>query len=315
MPAESAATCSEYIQRHTRHVDLELSALAQAQHGVVARRQLLAAGMGTEAIALRLRHGRLHRLHAGVYAVGHSTLTPEGRWMAGLLAAGPQAVLSHVSAAGLWGLLQDGGELIDVTAPRSARSRGLLRRHVSALPGDEVTEHRGLPVTTPSRTLLDIALIVSRAALERAIREVEFLRLPIGPPFDVMLRRHAGRRGIVRFRECLQRAGWGEGFTRSRLEDRFLLLANRAGLPPPATNASIRVGGKTLEIDCVWRDVRLAVELDGHAAHGTRAAFEADRERDRTLQAAGWRVIRVTWRQLEAPESLATDLRRMLHTP
>lgn len=293
--------------------DMRVADLAGRQYGVVARRQLLDAGLSRDAIAHRIETGRLFRLHRGVYSVGHRSPPQEGLWMAGVLAGGEGAVLSHRSAAALWGLCGAVQAKVEVTSSRSTRSSGSLRRHCAHLPRDEMTIRRRIPVTTVSRTLLDLAAEVAIVEFERAVREAEFLRLPDRPPLAELLARYPRRRGARAARVTLERLGrLAPGDSRSHLEDRFLRFAARARLPMPETNVVLRLGGRTYEADCLWRVERLVVELDGHEAHGTRSAFESDRERDRLLQVAGWTVIRVTHRQLGSPRALAADIRHLL---
>jgi Protein of unknown function (DUF559) len=271
-------------------------------------------GVSRHAITHRVDAGRLHRLHSGVYAVGHRSLAYEGRWMAGVLAGGDGAVLSHRSAAALWGLRSTTASTpTEISSTRSTRSSRSLLRHCVDLPADEVTSRRGIPVTTASRTLLDLAAGVSLREFERAVREAEFLRLPDRPPLAELLGRYPRRRGARTVRLTLKRLSrLGSGSTRSPLEDRFLRFVARAKLPVPETNVVLRLDGHTYEADCLWRGARLIVEIDGHESHRTRAAFESDRERDRHLQVAGWTVIRVTNRQLATPRTLATDIKKLL---
>jgi hypothetical protein len=271
-------------------------------------------GVGGDAISHRLAIGRLHRVFAGVYAVGHGAIGDEGRWMAAVLASGGGAVLSHRSAAALWGLRIDAPVDHEVTIPSSTGSIIGLRRHHGALEADERTIRNSIPVTCVARTLFDAAGCVPVRRFERAVREAEFLRLPQSPTLEEIYKRRRGRRGARAVRitlEGLARLPKG-GTSRSALEDRFLRFVGRIGLPAPETNVLLRFGGVAYEADCVWRQGRLIVELDGHEAHGTRSAFESDRERDRRMQVEGWRVIRITWRQLNYPAPLARDLRRLL---
>lgn len=291
-------------QSRTRRIDEAIAALASRQHGVVARRQLIALGLGRRAIAHRLECGRLHLIHRGVYAVGHPVLSVRGRWMAAVLAAGPGAVLSHRSAAALWAVRWTERADIEVTAPRQVEPRPGLHPHRAVLSADEVTVVDGIPTTTPARTLLDLAAVVSRQALERALDEAEMLRLP-GP--HELLDRYPGRRGAATLRTVLLTSR-SPTPTRTELEDRFLTFLDDWGFDRPDVNSII----EGLEVDAVWREARLIVELDGFATHGTRRGFERDRERDRRLTAAGWRVIRLTWRQLEHGEALARELRALL---
>ncbi len=289
-----------------------MARLATDQNGVVSRRQLSEIGVGRGAIDRWLDRRRLHPIHAGVYAVGHGALTPEGRWTAAVLAGGPGAVLSHRSAAALWRVLPDPGALIEITAPSQRRTPGLCV-HRRRLPLDEITSRGGIATTSVPRTLFDLAAVVPRARVERAVNEAEVRRLTDPLSLDVLVQRNRGRRGVAVIRLILDQRRIGAGVTRSRLEERFLAFVDDAGLPRPQTNAGVQLGGRWVECDCVWRAQRVVVELDGHAFHATRDAYERDRIRDRELSAAGWQVVRVTWHQLErAPEALAADLWTLL---
>lgn len=294
-------------------IDQLIASLAMRQHGVVSRRQLLAGGIGRRAIEHRLARQRLHGVHYGVYAVGHRLLTTEGQWMAAVLAAGPGAVLSHRSAAALWRMVRWSGGPVEVTVGRAVRSRSGLRVRRGRLSADEATEVEGIPTTTVPRTLLDLASVVDRHRLERAINEAEVLRLAGALSLAALLERHPRRHGTRALREVLAAGRLGLDVTRSELEDRFLRFLAEAGLPRPQTNAPLAAGQEVFEVDCLWRRSRVVVELDGRAVHATARAFERDRARDRALNAAGWRVVRVTWRQLSSePAALAADLRRLL---
>jgi Transcriptional regulator, AbiEi antitoxin/Protein of unknown function (DUF559) len=299
----------------SRPPDLEMAALAGRQYGVVSRAQLIEIGMTESAVDRRLRAGRVYSLHPGVYAVGHLAVSREGRWLAAVMLGGADAVLSHRSAAALWGILR-GGERgrVEVTTPRKTRSAPTIHRHCMRLVAGEVATRRRIPVTTLPRTILDIAAGLSDEGLEAAVREAEYLHRLRLRDLDALLVRHRGQRGAATLRSCLRRLGHGpRGRVRSRLEVRFAGLLARTDLPLPALNAVLHIDGLTVEADCLWRAERVIVELDGGMSHGTRAAFEADRERDRRLQAAGWRVVRVTWRQLDEPRVLLADLRQLLH--
>jgi very-short-patch-repair endonuclease/predicted transcriptional regulator of viral defense system len=288
--------------------DLVIGSLARSQHGVVARRQLLALGLGDRAIDHRLACGRLHPIRRGVYAVGHAVLTPRGRWLAAVLGAGTGAVLSHGAAAALWGLGPTGQ--IEVTVPVKRASRPGLTVHASRLAGDETTEVDGIPVTTVARTILDLAAVWPRHRVERALHEAEVRQLTSPTSLDELLRRHPRRRGNSALRSILAKARAGANLTRSELEARFLAFLDAHHLPRPRTNVDVC----GFEADCVWSARQLIVELDGHATHVTRAKFERDRVRDRALQIAGWRVVRVTWRQMhQEAGGLAADLLAFLN--
>jgi very-short-patch-repair endonuclease len=219
--------------------------------------------------------------------------------MAAVLSAGRGAVLSHRSAAALWGIRHTASARIEVTAPRKLHRRKHLLPHCAVLPPDERTTLKGIPVTTAPRTLLDLAAVIPPNQLDRALNEAEVQRLE-GP--QEMLARHAGQRGTATLRTLLLNA---RRSLRSPLEHEFLDFIRAHGLPEPETNTLI----EGYEVDAVWRDQRLIVELDGYATHGTRAAFERDRERDRNLTAKGWRTMRVTRRQMQRPHELLSSLR------
>jgi very-short-patch-repair endonuclease len=263
--------------------DAKVAAIAARQHGVVSISQLRDAGLSADAVWDRSRLGRLHRVHRGVYAVGHRALGFEGRCMAAVLALG-DAVLSHRGAAALWRMLPPAAGPIDV----SVASRGGRRRHRGirvhrprSLGDKQLTRRHRIPVTTPARTISDLRRVAAPAELRRAIRQAEVLGLTLDEEID-------GDR------------------TRSELERLFLELCRRHDLPMPEVNT--RVGG--LIVDFLWRDPRLIVETDGYRFHRGRAAFEDDRARDLGLRALGFEVLRLSYRQVkEEPGRVAAALR------
>jgi very-short-patch-repair endonuclease len=297
---------------HSRR-DGRIAALAAQQHGVVSRAQLLTFGLGHSAIDDRLARGLLHPIHRGVFSVGHRVLTREGAWIAAVLAAGPGAVLSHRSAAALWGIRDASRAAIEVITTRCCRRAG-IHSHRVTLPADETTTERGIPVTTVTRTLLDLAEVLTSPQLERAVTEAEVRRLGSPHSLDALVARHPRRRGTVALKRILQNRGdIARHVTRSELEAAFLTFLDAHGLARPTTNACVAHGTGTYEVDAVWPAHRLIVELDGYAVHTTRRSFENDRARDRVLTADGWRVVRITRRQLDGPgHELATQLRRLL---
>lgn len=233
--------------------------------------------------------------------------------MAAVLAGGDGAVLSHRSAAALWGLLSDGGRWPEITIRKPPRRRPAITIHSSSLPADEVGEQRGIPVTTVARTLLDLAADLDRHRLKQAIDKAEIRRLGDRAPLTALVERYSGRRGVANLRTIIAEGRIGFDITREELELRFAAFVDNFDLPRPEVNAPLLAGGAPIEVDCLWRDQRLIVELDSRTFHDTGPAFERDRARDRALMADGWRVIRVTWRQLHhEPERLAQDLRRAL---
>jgi hypothetical protein len=277
---------------------------------VVARPQLESLGLGRGAIDHDLAVGRLHAIHAGVYAVGHDRVGGHGRWMAAVLASGDGALLSHLSAAALWGFLQTARARIDVTAPgRTRGSRaGITVHRPRRLDPDDRAERDAIPVTSVARTLLDLAEVVAGRRLERAFEDAERLRLLDLGAIERLCRRSAGRRGLKPVRELLSRLQPAPE-VRSELERRFVAFCRRAGLPPPVMNPYVA----GFEVDALWAHDRLIVELDGYAFHGTRVAFERDRAKDAKLQVAGYRVLRLTDRRLrEEPASVADLIRSLL---
>ncbi len=308
MPIDPALEPHIGAQTQPRSTDTLIAQLAGRQHGVVARRQLIEAGVGRRAIGHRVNRGRLHIVHRGVYAVGHEALTQRGRWMAAVLAAGPDAVLSHHSAGALWGIRPTSRTRIDVTVPRTLHATRILSPHRAVLPRDERTTHDGIPVTTPPAPCSTSPATLSLRQLERAMNEAEALRLTSPTSLHELAERHQPR-GTANLRTLLLNA---RSATRSELEAEFLAFLDRHNLPTPQTNTII----EGTEVDAAWRGHRLIVELDGYAHHGTRDAFEADRRRDRKLIAAGWIVLRLTWRDLtERPHEVAAQIRTLLSMP
>jgi very-short-patch-repair endonuclease len=296
----------------SRYDDVLIAELAARQHGVVARGQLLALAIGRNAIDHRLARGRLHPIHRGVFAVGHPVRSSGATWMAAVLAGGPGAVLGHRSAAAIWGIRSSSAGAVDIICPRRLERPG-IRGHRVVLREDEVTVHDGIPVTTPARTLFDLAAVVPRHQLEAAFNEAEVRRLASPTSLPALLARYPGRRGNTAIQALLDNhVRNGESRTRNELEHRLLALLDAHDLPRPQTNRLSAHG----ELDAAWPDRRLVVELDGFATHGTRRAFEADRARDRRLVADGWRVLRVTWRQLsEDGDTIAAQIRSLVAAP
>jgi very-short-patch-repair endonuclease len=293
-----------------------LSELARRQYGVVARRQLLGIGVGEDQIEHRLAIARLHLLHKGVYAVGHKVIPREGRWMAVVLASGPGAVLSHWSAAALWGIRPNGRSAIDVTVSHRSRSSDPIRRHLSQVPADERRVEVGIPVTSPPRTIFDLAATEGVDSLIAMLREAEYRRRYDRLSLWDLLDRYPGKRGSRKVRFALERLKEEPpGRARSKLEERFAPFLRRYRLPLPRFNNWIVLNGKRYQVDCHWPGTNQIVELDGWEGHRTRSAFREDRARDRALRVAGYSVTRLTWNQLDdEPEAIAADLRALLQT-
>lgn len=288
-----------------------LARLATRQHGVISRHQLLALGFGDEAIKVRLDSMRLHALHREVFAVGHTCIGEAGRRWAAVLAYGEEALLSHRSAAALWGLARQRSVLIDVTA--TTGRQGIRRRegiyiHRGRLHPEDHATHRGLPVTTVARTLFDLAEFVSLKRLESAWEEADRLNLLQLAAIEQICDRGYGRRALKPIRRLLAEARAPQ-ITRSPLEDVFAAFCREHHLPMPSFNTT----ALGFEVDALWPAQRLAAELDSWEFHRHRAAFERDRARDTALQAANYRTIRITHRRLTSdPTTLASQLRGLL---
>jgi very-short-patch-repair endonuclease/predicted transcriptional regulator of viral defense system len=285
--------------------DTVIAELAARQHGVVSLTQLKALGMTASGVRKRAANGRLHRIHRGVYAVGHARLTKQGRWLADVMAYGPRALLSHRSGAGLWNVRADNRARTDVSVPGpSARSRPGIEVHRSmTLTPADATIVDGIPCTTLARTLLDLAEVVSPRSLERAIEQAEVLRLFDLRAVEEVLARANGRRGAAKLRAVL--AGLEEpALTDTEVEERFLALCRAASLPSPEVNQWLNIDDEpAIKADFLWRAERVVIETDGWESHGTRQAFERDRRRDERLKLAGYQPLRFTRRRIVSDPS------------
>ena len=272
-------------------VDALVGKWAARQHGVLSLSQLLACGMTKSGVARRTRAGRLYPVQRGVYAVGYPRLTHTGRCMAAALTYGSEAVVSHRSAAELWGLLPTAGGYIVVSVPgitgRRPR-RGVHIHRSRTLTADAMTTRRGVPVTTPARTITDLRRAaktkgckagVAPRELRQAIRQAGVLGLRLDQP------------------EMMDRS-------RSELEYLFLRLCKRHSLQLPEVNAPI----DSLLVDFLWREPQLIVETDGYKYHRGREAFEDDRDRDLRLRALGYEVVRLSYRQVTEEPTRVADL-------
>jgi Protein of unknown function (DUF559) len=291
--------------------DREIERLATWQHGVIARPQLLAAGLGRGAIDKRVQKRRLVAVHPGVYALGHAALRREGWWMAAALAYGGRAVLSHHTAAAAWELRPSRSRIdVSLVTADGRRSKAGTRLHrVRSLPDDERARLGPLPVTSLARTLLDLAPLLTVHHVEQAIH-----RAGVHGSFDLVavrqvLDRHRGKAGAPRLAALLARLhGAAAELTRSELEIAFLALCDRYALPRPVANA--RIHG--FEVDFHWPGTRLIVETDGRH-HAMPAQRERDHDKRLILEAAGWRVIGLTFTQVTADAArTAARLRAVL---
>lgn len=327
-------------QRRTQRSHLPLAELAARQHGVVSSPQLRSLGYSKHAVARAASAGRLHRVHRGVYAVGHARLTWHGRCLAAVLAAEP-AVASHETAGWLWDLLRTRPGL-HVTAPtrrraragthppsRGARSGGDASPrgarpggdfapsrksleytvHFSRLRGEDLDRREEIPVTSLARTLLDLAATVPAYRLERAIERAEELgHFDLAPAEELLARAggHAGRGALLRALDLYRD---DPALLRSGAERRFRELVRAAGLPAPAMN--FNVAG--FEVDAYWPSHRFGVEIDAFQTHGSRAAFERDRRRQEDLKLAGVEMTRVTGTRMKRePKAVADRLAALL---
>jgi very-short-patch-repair endonuclease len=285
--------------------DACVSRIAGGRRGLVSIEELRAAGLSRHAIASRVQRGALHPRHRGVFSVGHLGEIPLAREHAALLACGRGAALSHRSAAAVWDLRSpDERAPVDVSVPpgRHPRHAGIAVHRPERLDPGDVRTREGLTVTSVPRTITDLAAVLPMPELERLVAEALARRLI--RKSDLAL--PAGAPGAKRLRDVLDD---GPRFTRSEAERALLRLVRKAGLPLPRTNT--KVAG--LEVDALWPDQRLVVEIDGFAFHQGRRAFEHDRRRDQRLRAAGYDVVRITWRQLvDEPERIVALLAGLL---
>lgn len=272
-------------------VDAAIVALARRQHGNVSREQLVGLGLGSAAITYRARHGRLHRVHLGVYAVGRPPARPLEQAAAAVLACGPGAALSHRSALALWGFTDRWAERVHVTVPGDRRRAEIAIHCRSPLARVDARRHLGIAVTSPARTLLDCAPTLTKPTLTRAVNDA--LRSPFltrAQLAQVCARcpRHAGAKLLTWF------IGSPGAPTRSEFEDAFLVFCERFALPAPKVN-TIVCG---YEVDALFEAERVIVELDGWDFHQGRDSFERDRNRDADTLATGLVTVRITWERM-----------------
>ena len=303
MSTETAAT-----------VDARLAELASEQEGVLALWQIRAAGLSARAAQERAEAQRLHRLFPGVYAVGHSRVSADGWRIGAVLACGEGAVLSRLSAAKAWGLLNDDGRRFDVVAPgrsggRIGDRRSIDLRRTRRLADEDTTVLRGIPITTVSRTLLDLAGCARARVLRHAVHEAEVMQLLDVDAVVATIERNPGRRGTRVLRAAL-------GITAPEPDDfasRFLALCVDYGLPTPSLGVHVDGGDRLYEVDALFEAERLIVELDGRRVHASVRNFQTDRRRDSVLAARDFQTLRYTWHRLRDERSaIAAELRRVL---
>jgi len=286
---------SNVQSREERERDAAIWARVTGQHGVIARRQLLELGFNGRRIDRRIASGRLHPVWRGVYAVGRPLLDRHGRWMAAVLASGPGAVLSHRSAAALWGFGDEQGGLIDVSVPMTRRSRrqGIrLHRRAGSVIEDGVV-HEGVPLTSPVRTLIDLATCLKQMQLERAVNEADKLDRVRADVLHESLRDYRGQPGVARLRKLLDPLSFR--LSDSELEQQMRRLASKAGLSVPETK--VWVNG--YEVDFYWPALGIVVEADGLRYHRTASQQRRGLARDQTHLAAGMWPLRFSHWQIK----------------
>jgi Transcriptional regulator, AbiEi antitoxin/Protein of unknown function (DUF559) len=282
-------------------VDAILARIAARQHGLVTIAQLAAAGLGRAAVAKRVANGRLHRKYPAVYALGHARLSREGEWMAAVLACGEGAVLSHLSASSMWGFWRRRVVGVDVLVPRRHRSLPGVRIHrYRRLDRRDVTRRNGIPITSVARTLVDLSDVLTPHQLANAIHEAAFHERFSEPATRHAMHRANGRHNLATLTEALALHNSGSAGTRSGNEDWFLSLTAQAGLPLPLVNTKV----EDIEVDFHWPDHHLCVEVDG-GGHTRPRTKREDKARDRALQQAVHRVVRIAEHELTLQTMIA----------
>jgi very-short-patch-repair endonuclease len=298
-----------------RRVDRAVAARAAEQHGVVALGQLRALGLTDHQVYSRVERGWLHRSSPGVFAVGHPRLTPDGRRMAAVFSCGEGALLSHLSAARAWGLLEGGDSRIDVLVRHESGgiegASGVRRRHTRRLLAEDRAMLRGIPITSVPRTLLDVAGEQRGRLVRRAVHEAEVRDMLDVAAVLRAIECHPGRRGTRALRTALGISAPDP--TNSQFAAAFARLCARHGLPAPKLGVHRDIGGRLAECDAVFDAERVIVELDSERIHRTRLKFHTDRERDAQAAAQGWLVVRLTWHRVtrDAP-AVAAQIRQIL---
>ncbi|HVF79632.1 MAG TPA: type IV toxin-antitoxin system AbiEi family antitoxin domain-containing protein [Solirubrobacteraceae bacterium] len=291
--------------------DVRVARMASERDGVLSIAQLRACGLDDRAVARRVRDGRLHRLYRGVYAVGHPGISLHGRFRAAVLACGVTGVLSHFAAAALWSFLSWEERYIEVTVLGGARAIDGLRVHRSrSLDQRDIQRRHGIRVTTPARTLLDLAAVLPENGLRRAVRRAQAQRVVSIPQILELLHRSNGHRGAAKLRAVIAD---GPVPTRTELEDLLLDLLDRGEIERPEVNAPLRFGSETIVPDYLWRRRRVAIEADSVTWHEHKLTREHDAHKQAQLEAAGLRVLRITWQQItSSPQQTLARIRAAL---
>jgi very-short-patch-repair endonuclease len=289
------------------NIDVKIAHLAGRQQRNVTRRQLLAIGVAGSSIDWRVKIGRLFREHPGVYSVGCPATTPLERAMAAVLACGPGAVLSHGSALTLWGIWKRWDTPFDVITRTDRRPKGIKVHRAQKLDRRDFTRHHGIPVTTLARTLLDQAPRLTAKSLTRAVNDGRLNGHLRPTALAEVVERHPTHRGAAKLRSVLGLAT--ERPTRSTFEDRFPAFCRRYALPTPQINATVC----GYEVDALFPEEKVIVELDSWGFHWSRTSFESDRKQDADTTAAGFVTVRITWERFERkPDEEAAGLHAIL---
>jgi predicted transcriptional regulator of viral defense system len=296
------------------HRDVEVARVAGEQSGIIATRQLKACGVDRDAIRVRVARGQLHPVFHGVYAVGHGALTQAALFTAAVLACGAQASLSHHAAAAHHGLLRWDDRAVEVIVPRSAgRKIDAIRPHRATLDSRDVWIRDTIRVTSPARTILDIAAAQPFKPLRRMVRQaLAEQKVSVRQLLDV-LRRHLRHRGAAGLRAVIADA---PAPTRSDLEDLALDLLDTAGIDRPEVNPTLRLAGRDIRPDLLFAGQRLVIELDGRRWHADPLTQRDDADKQAILEAHGYRVLRITWWQLvDHPRQTLRRIRAALGDP
>ncbi|HVL89580.1 MAG TPA: DUF559 domain-containing protein [Actinomycetota bacterium] len=296
--------------------DVTLARRASRRHGVVSRAEALAAGASASAIQRRLALGRWRLIFPGVYVVEGNPPSWRQTLLAACLAAGPDAVASHTAAAALRSLAGFKESRIEITAARSGvRHRRFTVHRVRSLPASEVTRVDGIPVTTVARTLVDLAATQPLDSVEIALDDALHRRLVTAAQIRRVIERDRIRGGPA-IRDLLAARPAGVTVPESPLETMFVRLVHDHGLPQPTHQHALRLGGRRMRLDFAYPQAKVAIEADGYRHHNGRRSWESDRERRNLLTAAGWRVLQITWTDVdEHPAETASRIRRLLATP
>lgn len=310
MPTERRLNSPRGNQPGTRP-DERVARLAAEQWGVVSADELRRCGLSLKAVFDRTRSGYLHPIYRGVYAVGHPNLPLEGRFLAAVKACGPTAVLSHFSAATLYGLVRWDDRYPEVTTTTTRSHRGIRTHRSSMLDVQDVTRRHNIPITTPARTLVDLAATFDYRTLRRTVREAQRKLVTIRQIVETQ-QRLGPRRGSANLTRIL---ATGHAPTRSELEDTVLDLLLTAGFQRPDVNRPLTMQGRTIVPDFRWPEQRLIIEADGAEWHDDRLTREDDAEKQALLEAHGERVLRITWQQAIARHSQTLERIRAAGAP